>query len=235
MLVLNVSSFLVVAVEGNEHLDLNGFDHRVHSGVLLDGVGDAFFLRQHREVLQGRAKKCTEGQSATNVYAYPFTLARRAVIATFDLSAKNLQAFAHHHWLSDQRNVVVLELVALPTRRRQRLRAAKGAQSPEAHRRTLHKSAAGQLVLLRALLCQRCRCCRDEVPIRGKNGRTKIERARARTFTHNTQARTGTSLPPLTRPPRQHLPLASCHHNLHKTFVTPMRQSCPSSTVIPAP
>ena len=112
MLVLNVSSFLVVAVEGNEHLDLNGFDHRVHSGVLLDGVGDAFFLRQHREVLQGRAKKCTEGQSATNVYAYPFTLARRAVIATFDLSAKNLQAFAHHHWLSDQRNVVVLELVA---------------------------------------------------------------------------------------------------------------------------
>ena len=110
--VLGVSSFLEVTVEGNEHLDLNGFDHRAHSGVLLDGVGDAFFLRQHREVLQGRAKKCTGGQSATNVYAYPFTLARRAVIATFDLSAKNLQAFAHHHWLSDKRNVVVLKLGA---------------------------------------------------------------------------------------------------------------------------
>ena len=51
---LGVNGFLEVTVEGSPHLDLTGFDHRVHSGVLLDGAGDAFFLRTHREVLQGR-------------------------------------------------------------------------------------------------------------------------------------------------------------------------------------
>ena len=44
------------------------------------------------------------------MYAYPFTLCRRAVVATMDLSAKNLGFFDTHHWLSDARNVVVLRL-----------------------------------------------------------------------------------------------------------------------------
>ena len=109
---LGVESYLEVTVEGNEHLDLTGFDHRCHAGVLLDGVGDALFLRTHREVLQGRPKKCKGAQSATNVYAYCYTLARRAVIATFDLSAGNLMAFTKHHWLSDERNVICLRLEA---------------------------------------------------------------------------------------------------------------------------
>ena len=107
---LSVETYLEVTVEGNPNLDLTGFDHRAHSGVLLDGVGDAMFLRAHREVLQGRPKKCTGGQSATNVYAYSYTLARRGVVATFDLSAANLQAFREHHWLSDNRNVIELRL-----------------------------------------------------------------------------------------------------------------------------
>jgi len=36
--------------------------------------------------------------------------ARRAVIATFDLSAENLSALDNHHWLSDPRNVIKLRL-----------------------------------------------------------------------------------------------------------------------------
>ena len=88
----------------------HGFDHRHHSGVLLDGVGDAKFLKAHRETLQGRAKVCKAGQSATNVYAYGFCLARRGIVATFDLGAKNLQAFDNDHWLQDRRNVIVLRL-----------------------------------------------------------------------------------------------------------------------------
>ena len=108
--ILGVESYMEVTVEGNEHLDLTGFDHRVHSGILLDGVGDALFLRAHREVLQGRPKPCKGAQSATNVYAYTYTLARRAVIATFDLSACNLAAFDNHHWLADERNVIKLRL-----------------------------------------------------------------------------------------------------------------------------
>jgi len=43
--ILMVSGFMEVTVEGSPHLDLSGFDHRVHAGVLLDGVGDAKFLK----------------------------------------------------------------------------------------------------------------------------------------------------------------------------------------------
>ena len=44
------------------------------------------------------------------MYAYPFTLCRRAIVATFDLSAVNLKMFRTDHWLSDARNVVQLHL-----------------------------------------------------------------------------------------------------------------------------
>ena len=45
------------------------------------------------------------------VYAYTFTLARRAVIATFDLSAVHLEAFETHHWLADERMLRVMNLL----------------------------------------------------------------------------------------------------------------------------
>ena len=45
------------------------------------------------------------------MYSYPFTLCRRAVVVTMDLSAANLQFFEMHHWLSDRRNVIVLNLI----------------------------------------------------------------------------------------------------------------------------
>ena len=44
------------------------------------------------------------------MYSYPFTLCRRAVVATFDLSAANLDLLSIDHWLSDARNVLVLRL-----------------------------------------------------------------------------------------------------------------------------
>ena len=61
--------------------------------------------------MQGRAKVSKGGQSATNMYAYKYTLARRAVVATFDLSAKNLDQFVSDHWLSCDLNVICLRLV----------------------------------------------------------------------------------------------------------------------------
>ena len=72
--------------------------------------GDALMLHQHREALQGRAKENRGGRSATMMYACPFTLCRRAVVATMDLSAANLDFFQKHHWLSDRRNVILLQL-----------------------------------------------------------------------------------------------------------------------------
>ena len=107
---LELKSFLEVTVGGNFAMDLADFDLAKHAGVLFDGVADALFLKEHREVLQGRAKVCKGGQSATNVYAYPYTLCRRAVVVTFDLSATNLALLKTDHWLSDERNVVQLWL-----------------------------------------------------------------------------------------------------------------------------
>lgn len=109
-LMLGLSTYKEVTVEGDDALDLSEFNLAVHAGVLLDGVGDALMLHQHREALQGRAKENRGGRSATMMYAYPFTLCRRAVVATMDLSAANLDFFQKHHWLSDRRNVILLQL-----------------------------------------------------------------------------------------------------------------------------
>ena len=103
--VLGLEGFLELTVEADKQMDLADFDLREHAGILLDGVGDAMFLHEHREALQGRPKECKEGKSATMMYSYPFTLCRRAVVATFDLAASNLALFKQHHWLRDPRNV----------------------------------------------------------------------------------------------------------------------------------
>ena len=107
---LKLPSFLEVTVEDDENMDFSEFDLATHAGVLLDGVGDVKMLKHHREALQGRAKKCRGGKSATMMYSYSFSLCRRAVVATLDLSAKNLHMLKTDHWLSNTENVIVLEL-----------------------------------------------------------------------------------------------------------------------------
>ena len=107
---VGVSDFLEVTVESNEHLDFSDFDLRFHAGVPLDGVGDTSILKKNREALQGRPKLAKGAQSATMVYSYQYTLCRRAVVATFDLSAKGLDAFTTDHWLQNPLNVVQLWL-----------------------------------------------------------------------------------------------------------------------------
>ena len=67
---LGVPEFLEVTVEDDDHIDMSDFDVRHHSGVLLDGVGDATFLLKHRELLQGRDKEVKGAKSATVRYAY---------------------------------------------------------------------------------------------------------------------------------------------------------------------
>ena len=109
---LGVPGFMEVTVQNDTEPSLEDFDHRDHAGVLFDGVGDALFLNVHREVFQGQAKETKGGRSATMKFAYPYTLCRRGVVATFDLSAKNLDAFQTDHWLADCRNVIVLNLTA---------------------------------------------------------------------------------------------------------------------------
>jgi hypothetical protein len=108
--IIGVGGYLEITVECNEHLDFADFDPRHHAGVVLDGVGDALILKANREALQGRAKLCKGGQSATNMYSYVYTLCNKAVVATFDLSAQNLMALKTDHWLANPKNVILLEL-----------------------------------------------------------------------------------------------------------------------------
>lgn len=67
-------------------------------------------LKRNRESLQGRPKVSKGAKSATNVYSYSYSFCDRAVIATFDLSATNLDALQKDHWLSNPKNVMVLYL-----------------------------------------------------------------------------------------------------------------------------
>ena len=99
-----------MTVEESEQMDLAEFDRREHAGVILDGVSDAYFLKRHREALQGRPKALKSAKSATNVYAYTYSFCGRAVVATLDLSAENLEAFDEDHWLRNRDNVIYLKL-----------------------------------------------------------------------------------------------------------------------------
>ena len=79
-------------------------------GVLWDGIAGVLTLKAHRETLQGRPKVLKGRRSQRMRCAYPFTLARRGVVATMDLSASNLDALRTDHWLSNPLNVKVLRL-----------------------------------------------------------------------------------------------------------------------------
>ena len=107
---VSAPDYLEITVEMNEHLDFSDFNYTRHAGIILDGVGDALILKQNREALQGRAKLSKGAQSATMMYSYTYTLHNRAIVATFDLSAQNLAALEHDHWLSNRRNVIQLWL-----------------------------------------------------------------------------------------------------------------------------
>ena len=78
--------------------------------MVLDGVGDVMTIKKNREILQGRPKVCKGGQSATMMYSYDYTLCKRGVVATFDLSADNLSKLETDHWLSNPLNVIHLRL-----------------------------------------------------------------------------------------------------------------------------
>ena len=110
--VLGLTSYVEVTVEDDDALDFSKLDVRRDAGALLDGVADAKTIKRHREILQGRPKKCRGGRSATMVYSYPFTLCRRAAVVTMDLSARNLELFVTDHWLSNPKNCLVLRLTA---------------------------------------------------------------------------------------------------------------------------
>ena len=86
---MGLHGFSEVTVEDDTHVDASDFEVDKDIGIVLDGVRDVMLLHTHREVLQGRPKSCKAGRSATMMCACPFTLPRHAIVAPFDLIAKN--------------------------------------------------------------------------------------------------------------------------------------------------
>ena len=104
------ATFAEVTVEEDKHMDFSDLDVEKHAGVLLDGVSDVLLLKHNRETLQGRPKKLKGARSPTMRFSFPFTLCRRAVVITMDLSARNLHLLKSDHWLKDSRNIKQLHL-----------------------------------------------------------------------------------------------------------------------------
>ncbi|CAJ1358502.1 unnamed protein product [Effrenium voratum] len=146
---LGLHGYIEVTVEDSEAMDLADFDRRLHSGVLLDGVGDALFLKRNREALQGRPKIVKGARSATNVYSYSYSFCGRAVVATFDLSASNLDALRCDHWLSNRENLILLWLEApafLPDQDVSQIDLPNTPDQPGRKRRWIASPVARQLV-----------------------------------------------------------------------------------------
>ncbi|CAE7268044.1 dcsD [Symbiodinium sp. CCMP2456] len=147
---LGLPEYLEVAFEESEQMDLAEFDRRIHAGVILDGVGDALFLKRHREALQSRAKMVKV--RATNVYSYAYSFCGRAVVATFDLSAQNLGELESDHWLCNRDNdgVVVLP-VGLSVHPTHCVRVSKQSRLPALQKR--HRSQKCAAIALDAAGC----------------------------------------------------------------------------------
>jgi hypothetical protein len=81
---------------------------------------------------------------ATVMYAYPYTLCRRGIVATFDLSASNLDMFETDHWLSNEKNCLVLRLTqpAFVTKQKP---ADVGGHLPKSRTETMRSWSVGEL------------------------------------------------------------------------------------------
>ena len=99
-------------------MDLAECDRREHAGVILDRVSDAdfwiFFLRRHRcrggrrrPTPQNQPRMCTHDASRR---IRENSSCGRAVAATLDLLAENVNAFDEDHWLCNRDNVIYLKL-----------------------------------------------------------------------------------------------------------------------------
>ena len=87
---LGLKCFLEITMEEDSAIDLSELRVEEDAGILLDGIADVELLKPHRETLQGQPKVCKGAKSNTVIHAYSFTLAKRAVVVTMDLSSRNL-------------------------------------------------------------------------------------------------------------------------------------------------
>lgn len=81
------SNPLKVDVGDSEDLNIQAWDHRVHSHLVLDNVNSSAYIMRRRHVLMGPPEAVQLGQSGTGVYVYDVFLGRKPVICSMDEDA----------------------------------------------------------------------------------------------------------------------------------------------------
>ena len=85
------------------------FNRSVHDGLVLDDVRDLQFLVDHQEKLQGKYDCLVEfGSTAGGTCAYSVDLFGVPVIATVNMSTKNLAYLEDHDWMGNPGNRVLV-------------------------------------------------------------------------------------------------------------------------------
>ena len=78
---------LKVDVGDGDDLNIQAWDHRMHSHLVLDNVNSSNFIMRWRHVLMGPPEPVQLGQSSTGMYAYNVFLGRKPVICSMDEDA----------------------------------------------------------------------------------------------------------------------------------------------------
>ena len=78
---------LKVDVGDGDDLNIQAWDHRIHSHLVLDNVNSSNFIMRWRHVLMGPPEPVQLGQSSTGMYAYNVFLGRKPVICSMDEDA----------------------------------------------------------------------------------------------------------------------------------------------------
>lgn len=77
-----------VDVGDTDALNIDDWDHRKHTHLVLDNVNSSSYIMKHRHVLMGPPEKVALGQSDTGMYKYNVFLGRKPIIASFDEDAE---------------------------------------------------------------------------------------------------------------------------------------------------
>ena len=98
---------LKVDVGDGQDLNIQAWDHRTHSHLVLDNVNSSEFIMRWRHVLMGPPEPVQLGQSSTGMYAYNVFLGRKPVVCSMDEDAtwetkKWLDANCEIVWVGDK-------------------------------------------------------------------------------------------------------------------------------------
>ena len=98
---------LKVDVGDGQDLNIQGWDHRTHSHLVLDNVNGSDFIMRWRHVLMGPPEAVQLGQSQTGMYTYSVFLGRKPVVCSMDedatwTSKRWLDANCKVLWVSDK-------------------------------------------------------------------------------------------------------------------------------------